>query len=238
MKKFQEGALYLFDLDGTLIDTEPLYFQAFRQATQELGLDDQSYEQYLELMHLDSGLNLHTFAGKKQGMLNRLRNQFIIDLLRDHVPIRPQTCQLLEQLLDRGERVAIVTNSVKAYLEIIQVRVPLLQRVQYWLTREDHVLLKPDPYPYLEAIRRWGQPNDIVIGFEDSYKGYCSLRGALDQSRATRLIAEGRAYLVDERYPLCYRLQARYPDLCYLDTSPETNAETDENIEQSCKGVL
>ena len=47
MKKFQEGALYLFDLDGTLIDTEPLYFQAFRQATQELGLDDQSYEQYL-----------------------------------------------------------------------------------------------------------------------------------------------------------------------------------------------
>ena len=94
MKKFQEGALYLFDLDGTLIDTEPLYFQAFRQATQELGLDDQSYEQYLELMHLDSGLNFHTFAGKKQGGLNRLPNQFITDFLRDYVPILPPTRQL------------------------------------------------------------------------------------------------------------------------------------------------
>ena|SRR3989338_3678657 len=232
--KIHHDALYLFDLDGTLIDTEPLYFKAFQQATKELDLPDQSYEQYIELMHLDSGSRLNTFARKKRGMLNRLRNQFILDLLYNHVPILPKTCHLLETLLDQGQRVVIVTNSMKTYIKIIQKHVPLLKRVSHWLTREDHVLLKPDPFPYLEAIRRWGHPNDIVYGFEDSYKGYLSLRDALDQSRARRVINEGHAYLVDKEYPLYHRLEQLYPDLRNLESeAPDKDFENPSDADAS-----
>lgn len=163
----------LWDNDGVLVDTEFWYFTATQRALAELGvtLDKQTYLQ--RMVRGLSSWDLAAVAGIDAKRIARKRQQrdawYGEYLLREDIEI-PGVERLLEEL-SKTHRMAIVTTSTSAHFELIHRRRNLLQFMDFVLTREDYVSSKPDPEPYLTAVRKFGASADNCLVIEDSQRG-------------------------------------------------------------------
>jgi len=66
---------------------------------------------------------------------------------------------------------AIVTTSTRAHFELIHRDRKLSRFMDFVLSREDYVLSKPDPEPYLLGLRKFGASADNCLVIEDSQRG-------------------------------------------------------------------
>jgi HAD superfamily hydrolase (TIGR01509 family) len=73
---------------------------------------------------------------------------------------------------------AIVTTSTRAHFELIHKNRLLMRFMDFVLTREDYLLSKPDPEPYLLALRSFGASADECLVVEDSQRGLQAARAA------------------------------------------------------------
>ena len=170
----------LWDHDGVLVDTEPLYFAATRESIRLLGLDiDQS--EYLRL----------TTAGRTSWELARERGipeTAIIESRRE----RDQRYQ--EYLITReieiegvmdvlttlcgGYRMAIVTTSKRSDFELIHRSRRIRDFFEFVLTVEDCARAKPDPDPYLRALKKFNAQPEEALVIEDSARGLAAALAA------------------------------------------------------------
>ncbi len=163
----------LWDNDGVLVDTEFWYFTATQRALAELGvtLEKQTYLQ--RMAQGQSSWDLAAAAGVDANRIVMQRQQrdawYQEYLLREDIEI-PGVEQLLEDL-SRTHRMAIVTTSTSAHFELIHRNRKLLRFMDFVLTREDYVLSKPDPEPYLLALKTFGASADDCLVVEDSQRG-------------------------------------------------------------------
>ena len=72
---------------------------------------------------------------------------------------------------------AVVTNSTRKQTEMIREKIPALNNIPYWITREDYDNPKPSPDAYIKAIEVLGK-SDKMLGFEDALRGINALKGA------------------------------------------------------------
>lgn len=168
MKKF-----ILFDHDGVLVDTEYWYYKAGDRALAEIGLVlDKG--QYL----LDMSQGAGTWAQAKAagvddrtiGRLRKARNAYYQQYLRtEAIEIDGVTDALAE--LSRHARMAIVTTSKRADFELIHQDLHISRYMDFVLVRDDYTRAKPDPEPYLTALKRFGAANEEALVVEDSSRG-------------------------------------------------------------------
>ncbi|MDN3509672.1 MAG: HAD family hydrolase, partial [Candidatus Neptunochlamydia sp.] len=71
----------------------------------------------------------------------------------------------------------VVTNSTRKQTEMIREKIPTLNNIPYWITREDYENPKPSPDAYLKAIEVLGK-SEKMLGFEDALRGIRALEGA------------------------------------------------------------
>ena len=177
----------LWDNDGVLVDTEFWYFTATQRALAELGvsLEKQSYLQ--RMVHGLSSWDLAAAAGIDADRITVQRQQrdawYQEHLLREDIEI-PGVEALLEKL-SKTHRMAIVTTSTSAHFELIHSDRKLLRFMDFVLTREDYVLSKPDPEPYLLAMGKFGARADECLVIEDSQRG---LQAALSAGIACAIV--------------------------------------------------
>jgi HAD superfamily hydrolase (TIGR01509 family) len=168
----------LFDNDGVLVDTERWYFEATRRALAELDID-LSEPVYQEIMVNglaawkladEQGIPAETIAGQRHK-----RNVWYQEYLVTRSLEIPGVEATLASLADRY-RMAVVTTSKRADFNVIHAERALLKYMAFSLKREDYVNSKPDPEPYLLALRRFGAGPEEALVIEDSERG---LRAAL-----------------------------------------------------------
>jgi HAD superfamily hydrolase (TIGR01509 family) len=167
----------LWDNDGVLVDTERLYFEATRAALARAGVD---------------------FTAALFADLNLRRGQSAFDLLADR-DAAPDTIAELRAARDaayvrsleesdvaiagveetlaglhRRLRMGVVTSSLKAHFDVVHRRTGFGRFLEFVLTREDYAHTKPDPDPYLTALRRARlRPEECVV-IEDTERGLAS----------------------------------------------------------------
>lgn len=168
MKKF-----ILFDNDGVLVDTEYWYFRAGQRALAEIGVA-LDLDQYLaDMAHGLGTWHQAALAGVDDPTIERLksvRNAYYQDFLRTE-PIEIDGVLEVLDALSPHVRMAIVTTSKKTDFELIHGDRGILGFMEFVLTREDYVRPKPDPEPYLTALKRFGaSPIDALV-VEDSARG-------------------------------------------------------------------
>jgi beta-phosphoglucomutase len=181
--------LFLFDFDGLLVDTEKLHFAAFRQMCRERGwaldwdmdryekeahqtsqgLKDATYREFPPLLEQEPDWD--RFYARKKKIYEEILRVEKIDLL-------PGVSELLEALKKAEKRRCVVTNSTKEHVDIVRKRIPILDSIPLWVTREDYRDAKPSPEGYLKAISLVGKSGDRIIGFEDSVRGLKALLAA------------------------------------------------------------
>jgi HAD superfamily hydrolase (TIGR01509 family) len=170
---------YIFwDNDGVLVDTEGLYFQASREALEQLGFS-LSAEQFADVS-LASGRSVFELATTDRQVMDRLRqwrNQRYSALLAGQDLVLPGVRQTLAQLATRTN-MAVVTSSRRDHFDLIHAGSGLLQYFDFILCREDYREAKPDPEPYLLALQRSGREARQCLVIEDSVRGLMAAKAA------------------------------------------------------------
>jgi beta-phosphoglucomutase len=189
MQWIQKYDLFLFDFDGLLVNTEDLHFAAYREMCQRRGCNlDWTLSKYFEVAHFSA-------TGLKEQLYKKFPELFKQEPSWDVLYVEKKACyqELLEKgnlsllpgveevliaLEKVGKRRCVVTNSPKIQVDLIKEKLPILNTIPIWFTRETYQNPKPHPEGYMMAIKQLGQPGDNVIGFEDSTRGLQSLQSA------------------------------------------------------------
>jgi len=186
VKKYQ---LFLFDLDGLLVDTESLHYQAYLNVCSKRGVElDLSFLKYCQAAHAKSqGLKdlleieypmLFANEAKWVDIYQEKKVEYINILKIAKIELMDGVFELLNALLENKIESCVVTNSTKQQTDLIIASQPILKLIKHWLTRESYLEPKPNPECYNKAIQLYGKNKDKIIGFEDSVKGIEALLGS------------------------------------------------------------
>jgi HAD superfamily hydrolase (TIGR01509 family) len=175
----QRPAAVLWDFDGTLADTEPLWIKAEFALVESLGAT-WSYE-HAEYMVgnslLDSGAYILQVIGRSDldpvWVVDRLIDQVVAELHGQPIPWRPGALDLLTELNAAGVPCALVSASYRIILDAALRRLPI-GRFEESVAGDEVTKGKPHPEPYLEAARRLGVRTEDCVVIEDSANGAAS----------------------------------------------------------------
>jgi beta-phosphoglucomutase len=199
-------AALLFDLDGTLVDTDHVHLAAFQRVFAPYGVTLDRARYNAEIMGAPNdaiGLAFlpHIGADVRQRVLERKEEIYRAEV-GDVSPIEG-----LADLLDfgdsRGLKRAVVTNAPRANAELILGALGLATRLSILVCGPELARGKPDPLPYLTGLERTGASAERSLAFEDSLSGVraaaaaglfvIGLTTSLDEPK---LIAAGAAFAV------------------------------------------
>jgi beta-phosphoglucomutase family hydrolase len=173
----------LFDLDGTLVDTEPTYYEAARQLLARYGVPDFSWEQHTRFIGIGTRETLETL-GARYGIdvpvdtLLAEENALYLDLLRVTTEVFPQMRKFVELLRAGGVPMAVASGSSREAIDAALVHGGLDGFFAVTASAEEVPAGKPEPDVFLEAARRLGvAPADCVV-IEDSAPGVAAARAA------------------------------------------------------------
>lgn len=188
-------AALIFDVDGTLAETEELHREAFNRAFAGEGLPyrwDQA--RYRSLLLVTGGRQrLEHFFAESTGLtgvqiaelaarLHRAKNGHYAEVMADSpIELRPGVAGLLHQARTTRLKLAIATTTSRVNLEGLARRFPGeldLDGFDAVVCGEDVTALKPDSEVYRTALDRLGLPPGRCIAFEDTQNGVESAVGA------------------------------------------------------------
>ena len=167
----------LFDLDGVVFDTEPQYSlfwgsQYKKYYPQQPGLEHSIKGMTLKQIferHFDNMLDIQQAITLELNEFERNMNYSYVAGFE----------AFIKKLRSIGVKTGVVTSSNLAKMQNVYAKHP--EFIQYFdeiLTSEDFSKSKPDPDCYLKAAQRFNVSVDECVGFEDSFNGLKSLRGA------------------------------------------------------------
>jgi beta-phosphoglucomutase-like phosphatase (HAD superfamily) len=174
-------AAVLWDMDGTLVDTEPYWIDVEHEIAAEHGAT-WSTEQALQLVGNDlltSGRFIRDEMGldlTPEEIVERLLDGVVARVL-DAVPWRPGARELLGALADADVPCALVTMSYERFVAPILTSLPV-GSFQAVVTGDAVTHGKPHPEPYLTAARLLGVSPADCVAIEDSDTGCRSAESA------------------------------------------------------------
>lgn len=167
-------AAILYDLDGTLANTDPLHFLAWQDCLQELGIeiDEAFYQRRIsgrlnpdivaDLLPQFSVVEGQQFADRKEA---KFRERAMA--LEPLAGVR----SLIQWAETQGLAQALVTNAPRENVDYILQVLQLDRSFQPVILSEEIGIGKPDPTPYKEALYQLGLRPQQAIAFEDSPSG-------------------------------------------------------------------
>ncbi|RCL27577.1 haloacid dehalogenase [Pseudomonas sp. AFG_SD02_1510_Pfu_092] len=172
----------LFDLDGTLTDTDTLHLQAFRQLLREHDGRELSQAQFEAQVsgRANGELFAELFAGASAEQRQALaeRKEALFRSLSPCLEPLPGLLHLLEHAQAHALGVCVVTNAPRLNAEHMLNAMGLGQRFEHVLVADELARPKPDPLPYLTGLQRLGAEAAQALAFEDSLPGVTAAHGA------------------------------------------------------------
>ena len=177
----------IFDVDGTLAETEELHRAAFNRAFAAAGLGiawDRA--RYRELLGTTGGkrriLRHFAEAGLPEddplaGELHRRKNQYYAEAVGLGVALRPGVAEVMRRARAADLRLAIATTTSRSNLAALLAHAPLPE-FDAIVAGEDVSTLKPHPEVYLKALAQLDLPASAALAFEDSANGLRSATAA------------------------------------------------------------
>jgi HAD superfamily hydrolase (TIGR01549 family) len=179
VKYINNTNILLFDLDGTLVDTDFIYIKVWCKLLKKYNItcDKIFFNYFIKgksdntfMNYIDSSITPNKIAE-----ISRMKDALFIEYLQKEEQI------LFDGVLDffkenKHHKIAIVTSCNKKAAEYILQFNGLIKYVDLLIASEDCNHHKPNPEPYLKAIDYFNTNKENVFIFEDSYSGFCSAK--------------------------------------------------------------
>lgn len=165
----------IFDFDGTIVDTESLWYEVFKQILSEdygfeLGLEDFAKgigtTDDILFNYIDSKLGIQI---NRESVQEKTEKAF--QSQRDILILREGIQDLIEKCIEKGLKLGVASSSgrewVKHYLDHFGIE----GHFQTIKTKEDVEKVKPDPALYIKALEEMGVEPEESLAIEDSVNG-------------------------------------------------------------------
>ncbi|AGO16414.1 hexitol phosphatase HxpB [Glaesserella parasuis] len=173
----------IFDMDGTLIDSQPIWYQASTEFFQQ----NQFPVTLAEMMTLTGSPvgTLVDYVLQKYGEKEKSRTQLIEELMAYVVgkvleakPLMPNVKDVLSTLKQWGIKIAVASASPRNMLQGIVDSCGIAEYFDYLASAEELEYNKPHPAVYLHAAKQLGVPTSACFAVEDSVLGMISGKAA------------------------------------------------------------
>ncbi len=166
-----------WDVDGTLVDSEPLHHRALLHGSSLFGVDV-------------SDLPEETFRGVHMGDVWRILqprlpetlqesewlsaiNHYYVEHCHELIAV-PQSVATIRAIADMGLAQVCVSNSARMIVDANLHALGVSPHMAFSISLDDVLRGKPDPWPYAEACCRLGLAPSAVLAVEDSHTGITS----------------------------------------------------------------
>lgn len=163
----------IFDLDGPIVDSEPIYDELFRYDMRDRGVEFSGGEEVLGA----TWEGVYEFAKKKYQLeldpkveAEKMADQIVDYVLNTGIPLHEGIREAIQQLAEHFT-IAVVSSSARRVVECILRHHGLAQYVQVIVGREDVEYPKPHPQPYQLAMQQLKVKPEQSIVIEDSLHG-------------------------------------------------------------------
>ncbi|MEZ4501376.1 MAG: HAD-IA family hydrolase [Dehalococcoidia bacterium] len=180
----------VFDLDGVLVDTEPLHLAATRVLITPATLEDADYEQFIGRGGFKEWLE--ATYGVPRAVIDARYTPLFLEELTHGLPPLDGAVELLEAIRARGLPLAVASQSSRPWVEATLEAAALRSSFDAISTAEEAGADKPAPDVYLHAADALGIEAARCLAVEDSVHGVESAVGAgmtVVQSRQTAFAA-------------------------------------------------
>jgi HAD superfamily hydrolase (TIGR01509 family) len=172
----------IFDMDGVIIDTEPIYMDIDRKIFKSLGIDVTAEEQHsfvgigadrkwttiMSKCSMDISLEELMFRGREE-KFQQLKAIEELEAI-------PGIEQLLKSLKTLGVKVCMGSSSPRRSIELILSRLNLMKYFDFIVSGEDVVHGKPAPDIFLKSAQKFDIAPSKCTVVEDSANGACAAK--------------------------------------------------------------
>ncbi len=162
----------LFDLDGTLTDTDQLHLEAYRRILAPRELSEAEYK--VQVMgQANAAIMGWMFPGLPAHEHQRLADEKerLFRSMVDRLHPTPGLMGLLAWAERHGIKTAVVTNAPRDNAELMLAGLGLADRFPVLVIGDELARGKPDPLPYRTALERLDSTPGQALAFEDSRSG-------------------------------------------------------------------
>ena len=173
---------FLFDLDGTLVNSEPAHFEAHCRVWRRLGINlrleeyisdgvSKNIRDFYQKIAARYCINANLPAAAEQKeieFLNLIEGIHLMDGIRD----------LLEVIASHEHKMAVVTAGNSTYAREVLTQNHIYDQFAAIICGEELEMNKPHPWPYNVAMQRLGAEAQECIAFEDSDSGMLAAKRA------------------------------------------------------------
>lgn len=177
------GISVVFDLDGTLVDSEPNYYEAGRRTLAEYGVADftwADHEAYVGISTRETVADWKRRYGLRAtvGELLAVKNRHYLGIARTSARAYPEMRKFVELLADEGVPMAVASGSSPEAIGTILARTGLDAHLRTVVSADEVARGKPAPDVFLEAARRLGAEPARCVVLEDAAPGAAAAHAA------------------------------------------------------------
>lgn len=170
-----------WDIDGTLVDSEPLHQRALQQTCAALGVDlsdlaDDTFRG-VHMHDVWEALKLRFPESVGRDAWLAAAERYYVGHASETSPTR-DAIGVVRALAERGVAQACVSNSSRVIVDANLDALGIRDCIAFSISFDDVTAGKPDPEPFREAARRLALPPHAVVAVEDSAAGALSARRA------------------------------------------------------------
>ncbi|MCX4190638.1 hexitol phosphatase HxpB [Methylophaga sp. OBS3] len=195
----------IFDMDGTLIDSEPMWKAAEKQVFSSVGV------------HVSEELSAKTAVMTKREVtefwfshfpwsdksLDDVENE-VVDLVAELIAEQGQAMPGVKALLDflktKNLKIGLATNAPARLIPVVLDKLAIADYFHATSSSEQELAGKPDPAVYLRTIEKLNVDADKSVAFEDSLSGIMAAKNA---NMKTVVVPQASEF-ADEKYQLSH----------------------------------
>jgi HAD superfamily hydrolase (TIGR01509 family) len=167
----------LFDLDGTLAETDSLHLPTWVDALQPYGVevDEEFYRDRISGRSTAEIVRelLPDLTDEQGSSIGEAKEASFRERVSELEPL-PGLVDFVIQGRDLGMRIALVTNAPEENVETILLALKLRDFFDVVVLADEVEAVKPDPAPYRAALEKISVPAEVALAFEDSVSGISS----------------------------------------------------------------
>ncbi|WP_116788019.1 HAD family hydrolase [Flavobacterium psychrotrophum] len=174
----------IFDMDGVVINSEPVSYRADKELFRQLELDvpDAVYASFVGTAphnNMQKLKELYDISLTQAALLDKRYKVYfdVFDKATD-LELMPGVLEFISELRQKGIKVLLATSAIKAKIERVFKRFNLDSYFDAVISGEDFEFSKPHPAIFLEAVNRTGYNKNECIIIEDSTNGIAAAKAA------------------------------------------------------------